>query len=629
MKMLPGIFGRRVRVITWGAIAALCAAVAGCRGASSAAPHVTWQESRRYLYSARLTSRAALGADSPFAFDLTAKLELVPLRVAGPRVELALLLSNPQLKVGGGRVLPESDSLVAALTKPYLFTLEGGRIVEQRFSPGIPTVAAAIHRSLGAAYQLAVPPPRAKKWTASEYDTTGEYQAEYVVAGDRGTVTKRKLLYKGTIVAGKMDSATRARVAAKIVGSSGELRITDGTLATVRLEDAVESQVLAKMPLTVQTKLAIDLDATSPAPAAGPDRAALLAQTIAHPMGQAYGDGHANGLFDRARYDGRTFEQLLGELEAEAKDTKAGELWQGRNGSPIPDAERAGREGRLGRRVTTFSSLVALLRLQPDVVGKAAAEVRAGSTAAPALMDGLAAAGSDEAQAALAGLVLDPKLARGLKVAGATSLVRVQRPGPQAIETLKSLLHDPLFQEHATFGLGTMAHRLREGGDIARAQEISALLVELLGSAKKPDDQIRCLRGIANSAYAGALEPVRPFLAAADPGVRRAAVEATRLMDDPGVDAFIAGPMTKDTDAGVRTAAVQVAARQAPSAVLEAALAEVALHDDNVDARQHAVELLGRWLATRRNLRPTLEQVVSRDAQPQVRAAAKAALEKA
>jgi hypothetical protein len=627
--MRSGSSSRRVRVLTSGVVAALCAAATGCRGASSAGPHVTWQESRRYDYSVRLTSRAALGADSPFAFDLTAKAQLVPLRVVGSRVELALSLSSPQLKVGGGRVLPESDSLVAALTQPYLFTLEGGRIVEQRLSPGIPAVAAAILRSLGAAYQLADAPPKADRWTADEYDATGEYQAEYAVAGDHRTLTKRKLMYKGVTIAGNIDSATRARVAAKIVGSSGELRITDGTLATVRLDDAVASQVLAKMPLTVQTQLAIDLDATSPAPAPGAERAALLARTIAHPIGQAYGDGRANGLFDRARYDGRTFEQLLGALEAEAKDTKAGELWQGRNGSPIPDADRAAREDRLTRRLAAFGSLVALLRLQPEVVGKAAAQVRAGSNAAPSLMDGLAAAGSDEAQAALADLVSDPQLGRGLKNAGAGSLVRVQRPGPRAVETLKGLLQDPLLQEHATFGLGTAAFRLREAGDVARSREIAEMLVARLGSAKNRDDQIRCLRGIGNSAYTGALEPARPFLAAADAGVRRAAVEATRLMDDPRVGAFIAGPMTKDTDAAVRAAAVQVAARQAPSAVLEAALAEVALHDDNADARQHAVELLGRWLATRRNLRPTLEQVVSRDAQPQVRAAAQAALEKA
>ena len=605
----------------------LGAAIAGCQGLSSRVPHAAWQESRRYLYSARLESRAALGGQSPFTFELTAKLELVPLRVAGSTVELAMQLADLRLEVGG-RAVPAADDLVAALSKPYLFTLDGGRLVEQRLSRDVPAVAAGIERSLSSAYQLAEPPPRRDKWTASERDTTGAYRAEYVAAGG-GAVTKRKLSYDDVMFAGSMDAGTRTRVAAKIVGSSGELRVTGGTLASIRLEDAVESQVLSKLPLTVTTKLTMDLDAISAARADGPDRAALLAATVAHPIGQAYGDGRANGLFDKARLDGRSFDNLLGELEAEAQDAKVGQLWQGRNGNAVAGDERSERERRLRDRVTTFGALVALLRLQSKAVDLAAAKVRAASVAAPALMDGLAAAGTEAAQAALAGLVADPKLGRGLKIAAVNSLIGVKRPGPGAVETVEGLRSDRLLKEPAVFGLGTMARRLREAGDVARSAKISESLLELLAGAKTRDDQIRCLRGIANSAYLGALESVRPLLAAADPDVRAAAVDATRLMDGPAVDAFVAAPMTKDADARVRLAAVQVAARRAPSPVLESALSQVALHDDDTQARQRAVELLGRWLATHRSLRPTLEQVVSRDGQPEVREAAKAALTKA
>ena len=87
-------------------------------------------------------------------------------------------------------------------------------------------------------------------------------------------------------------------------------------------------------------------------------------------------------------------------------------------------------------------------------------------------MDALAAAGTDEAQGALAALVTDAKLDADARIAAANSLIRVQRPGPRTIDTLTQLIPDPLLREHAVFGLGTAARRLREAGDAARSREI-------------------------------------------------------------------------------------------------------------------------------------------------------------
>jgi hypothetical protein len=122
---------------------------------------------------------------------------------------------------------------------------------------------------------------------------------------------------------------------------------------------------------------------------------------------------------------------------------------------------------------------------------------------------------------------------------------------------------------------------------------------------------------------------VRALLGAEDYRVRAAAVEATRLMAQPAVDQFLTTPLLRDPDARVRIVAVEVASRRPPSGALEAALTEVALHDSNVAARKNAVELLGRWLPGRRNLRTALEEVASKDERPEIRAAAEVALSKA
>jgi hypothetical protein len=292
---------------------------------------------------------------------------------------------------------------------------------------------------------------------------------------------------------------------------------------------------------------------------------------------------------------------------------------------PAPGAERA---GDLREHVATFSALVALLRVEPAAVEKAAARARAGSAAAGPIMDALASAGTDPAQAALSALVLDAKLDADARIAAANSLIRVPKPAPRTIDTLEQLIPDPLLREHAVFGLGTAARRLREAGDAERSRAISDKLVALLGAAKQSGDAIRCLRGIANSAYTGALPAVRPFVSSPDASLRIAAIEATRLMDDPAVDAFITGPMTKDDDAGVRIAAVQVAARRPPSTALAAALTNVALHDADTRTRRHAVELLGRWAAKDDALRRVLRQVAADDGRPEIREAAKLALQK-
>jgi len=605
------------------ALAVLAAIGCGRNDARKRAIEVSWKEGSRYVYTARLASHAGLGGQSPFDLELTAGLELVPVRVAGARAELAVTLVDPRLSIGG-RAVPDGDPLAAAFAQRFLFTLDGGKVIEQRFPPGLAPAAAGMFRTLSAAFQLAAPAADVKdRWTAREYDATGGYDAAYAWGAEPGAVSKRKLKYAEVLVAGPVDAATRARVAAQVAASSGELRVKDGTLEAIRSADTITSQVLTKSPLAVETKLTIDLkEIAAPRPGA-PDRDALLAATTALPATQAYGDGASKGMFDRARLDGRTFEQLAGALEAEARAPGKGKPAAG-----AKPAAAADRVVELRAHVVTFSALVALLRTEPEAVKKAVAKVRAGSTAADPLMDALASAGSEDAQAALIGLVLDTKLAADARIAAANSLIRVPKPAPQMIDTLQQLLSDPLLREHAVFGLGTAARRLREAGEAERSRAISERLVALLRAAKQSDDQIRCLRGIANSAYTGALPAVRPFISSPDASVRLAAIEATRLMDDPAVDGFISGPMAKDGDAGVRRAAVQVAARRPPSAPLAAALTEAALHEADSAIRQQAVELLGRWLAKDAKLRGVLEKIAANDGRPEIREAAKQALQK-
>ena len=240
--------------------ALVVAGTIGCgrHDARRRAIEVGWREGARYVYTARLTSHAGLSGQSPFDVELTTGLELVPLR-EGARTEVAMTLVGPRLSVGK-LVVPDRDPLAAALVRPLLFTLEGGKIVDERLPAGLPAPVVGIHRMLAAAFQLSTPGDQQKDgWTAREYDATGGYDAAYAWGAEPGVVTKRKVQYAEVLVAGNADAATRARVAAQIAASSGELRVKDRALAAINAADTVTSQVLLKTPVSVETKLAIDL----------------------------------------------------------------------------------------------------------------------------------------------------------------------------------------------------------------------------------------------------------------------------------------------------------------------------------------------------------------------------------
>ncbi|MEO7033118.1 MAG: hypothetical protein ABI335_04810 [Polyangiaceae bacterium] len=85
---------------------------------------------------------------------------------------------------------------------------------------------------------------------------------------------------------------------------------------------------------------------------------------------------------------------------------------------------------------------------------------------------------------------------------------------------------DPL-HTFALLGLGTISRRLREAGEVARADAIVAGLVQGLAAATAVEDQMDALRGIANSGASSAFDAVKPFLQAKEPRVESAANRAT------------------------------------------------------------------------------------------------------
>jgi len=593
--------------------------------AASVAP--AWSATQRYEYGVHLVTSAnskSLGAGD-YKFDLTAVLQIVPLQVSGSIVELALGLRDPTLVVGSGQSSPE---LAAELQVPYAFTLDHGALVSSRVAKPVSPLALATLRSLSSAFEFAAPPAGQARWSAKEYDGTGQYEAAYQLDAGANLISKHKARYLDTLLSGKVDAANRLKILPKMIGSEGSVTVARGTFAGATMDDRIETDLLIGDVLDVHNHLELTLRKSETASDA--ERAAsvsALSSAIGFAAGSAFATEPAGDAFIAARSGGRDFAEVVSELETLAKDPKNQQLWGAENDQDVPDAEQQARKERLKNKVGAFSSLAALLHDSKNVP-LAVAKVRSGSPAAAQLLDGLAVAGTDEAQAALVTIVSDATLPPKVRLDAATSLIRVKLLTTDSVAKLESWFADPLLKEHAVFGLGSAARRLREAGQEARSREISDRIVHLLTSAKDDADRVRCLRGVANSAYSGAIPAVEPLLTAKEFSVRSAAVEALRLMQDPRVDPLVTQRMLKDDDARVRTTAIRVAARRGMNATLTAALSQVALNDADVVARQSAVVLLGTWAATDKSLRATLEQVKAKEQRPEVRDLAQAALDK-
>jgi hypothetical protein len=612
---------------------AAVALVSGCQSSDQIEPAgrtIDWPPERTLAYDLSLVTSTELPSQSSFELVLTARLELSVLSRSADRVELAVLLRHPKLTASSGARDPALDRIERDLSKAAWFELVGGKLSRERFAADLAPEAVATERSLLAALQLPGHAGSETQWTATEFDGTGRYRARYAVepAGSSATtVTKQRLGYEDLLATGKLSSLDRSGMAPRVIHSELALHLDRGELRSVHGKEQLEVAMLGSK-LVTRSSLDLELTGAIEAPGIASMRSELLASTREIAPESGYGATAERGRFDRVRANGESFEELVQALAREtasSADTRAvGQL----NGVPVPGPEAARSKERLGKRLDVFSSLVALLRQAPENVAKTRQLIDSGSPLSRELVDVLGSTGTPLAQEVLAAIALDSTRARVLRAAAATSLIRLEQPSPASIATLHAMTRDPMLTDFGVFGLGSASRRLRERGDVADADRIASELVQHLQAATDDRVRIRTLRGIANSAYPGAVEAVAPLLKARPRSVRSAAVEAVRLIRTPAADALVAEAAADAESSIVRNTAVQVAGMRAPSDVLLEAMKRLALNEPDDSTRQHAVEVIARWLPRRSDIRSLLEQVSVSDRKKPIKDVALAALNK-
>jgi hypothetical protein len=325
---------------------------------------------------------------------------------------------------------------------------------------------------------------------------------------------------------------------------------------------------------------------------------------------------------DTPRIGDYTFEsavQTLRELEAEAEDEP-----KRYDQASAAAQQRIKARGR--KTAKAFVALSAILRQQPETIEKALGEIRKGANTSRSLLHALAASGAEPAQSALLSLLSDERVTGELRRDVASGLIRVALPTEKTVHTLVEMLDDADLHVHAAYGLGTMARKLRERGEVVRADRISDVLVKRMLSAEDVDEKAILLRGIANAGDTRALNAVRPFLSSEVATIRLAAVQALRLMAHPDVDHLLSERLEKEERADVKQTVFDTISVRPASDVLVNALQHAALTDKESARRLQAVRILGRWIPRFDQLKAFLGQVAVKDAEAKVREAAQQAI---
>jgi hypothetical protein len=574
---------------------------------------------QRYDYRLKLTSKLQFESRGAlYDFDLLGTIELSALRVTPEATELRATLRDARIQSRVPNSQGEFDRIVSQLTQPFLITLKGGRVSDTSLPRDVHPIIAGTFRSVAAALQVARASTTASNWTAEEFDTTGQYTADYrTVAGDPTRIEKRKLAYTSVLLA-KGQAKPAVQVVPKIVSSRGEIRVAaDGRPLSIHLEDELAMSD-AQTPIRSKTLVALDAEANSERALAEPRLEALRAQNQRFDADEPYESRVPESVLDQAKINGLSFSKIttrLEEIAAEQSKKKQTKAVDGATATP----EHTEEDSRL------FIALGATFRQQPATIDNTLQKIRGNSPAKFAFVDALGAAESPAAREALIALAQpstqDPKVRTSALIA----LSRTERPTTEGAAALKALMDDPTVGTQALYGIGSYSRRFRDQGDAAQSAALGQILLDRLNAAKNEYRTVEGLRAISNSGFAGALEKTRQLLGDRRERVRAAAVRALRSMQDPEVDRLLVARLADDSSQAVLLATLETMQARPPSDTLLRALKNSSSIADR-HVRYRIVELMSRWLKEHPDLRPSLEAVAKNEQEQKIRDLAKAAL---
>jgi hypothetical protein len=595
--------------LLFGALLLVPVTLGGCEKSSAAVQPVaarvglTWDEHQAHVYQVELLSTPQLsGAPAAGTLVLRSRLKL-SFRRSGGALQALLELVQPTLLDAAGKPAPGMAQLEAELGRPFAVVLAQGIATAYLEPPSSVAPVAGFRRQLAALVQLGEHAP-ASEWKSTEWDSTGLANVGYARDPNASnSFSWSKLGYARLVMAEHRTAQAldTSKLAPKVESATGRVTTDSSGLVTLERKERLSVPLSAQSTLT--TELAARLERTGFEPSAPADWA-----NAEHDW-QRSEVGTAVEAFDPKTTDeARIGEHQFGEVVAKLQELE-----------PKHGAARApaAQEGPL------FHALVGILRQQPEHITETLDLIRRASPIRDTLLDALAMASTPQTIEALGKVSFDMSLPNARRVRAAGSLIRAHEPPENALELAVKMLGDPLLRENGLYGLGSFVRQLREQNKPALADAGTKVLSEQLKLAKSPSDLSTVLLAISNSGSAELFRPVVAYQKDSNASVRRAAIQAIRLMPQPEAEERLRAVLDSGDRDDVVAALHSLGRRPKVSRESVDRVETVAKHDPSAEVRREAALALGLWSLSWPEVAGVLADLREHDADARVREVAK------
>lgn len=479
-------------------------------------------ETDRATYRLEYRRAMRFGGSPLPGLELTADLQIQPL---AHRDRDEFILSD--VHVTGPADGPDAD----ALRDPFHVRAADGKPIQVGFRANVTPAARALLGSLASALQFT--DGRGAAWSAIEEDVNGRYEAIYTRRDDGAVERARTYISLRT-------PAGLARHLAEQVAVEGVTRFERDArgLVQVTLEEQAQMQ-MGEAPLSATITLRLVRVDVALAPAHFGDRLALgglvttqQATSTADQDAALLGDHTPDSLIDAFA--------ALDDLPARSHETSK---W---------------RNGQLVR-------LRALVRTQPDAVGRLVDEVRARAAdqdrvPVDLLVGGLSEASTPAAIEGLLALAADDGLDMITRRRVAAGLGSLDHPTPETAKALSAMLDDDALGSAPPLALGNQARELADLDPDAAGDAIDQLIAgytQATGVAEK-----RVFLGALGNAGDPRALPIMQEALGGHPALAEAAAFGLRFIPGQTAEALLAGLLQTAGPTRLRVAAVNAVERR-------------------------------------------------------------------
>jgi hypothetical protein len=557
------------------------------------------------------------------SFETSAQGELTATVIGwqGGHVLIAYSLRQPKvsLTANGQEATAQAEAVSGALSRNLFAQVNAqGRVIAVLIEPGASNLAQTFARALLAATQFALPDEPAaglQNWEAQEDDPNGQFVARYEAeAGDTQTglrtFRKTRLRYLPPRRQGRPNQFDPQTT----IKPSGHLtaRFDFGNSRLVSLNGSEAQTILIANKTVARANTTLSLNFVRSETTPSTELAALRRenearekQTAALPL-SATSEEAGERAIHAAELGEATLESLLASL---AKAESA------------PDHHN-------DRLYLKFKALIYLHPESSVEIGKILAKAGAESFTMRTLTAALGAVGHAQAQSALVNAMrARPQDNAALRLF-IPALGEASKPTPLAEAALRDLAFSSSDREAASMAqlaLGAMAQTLATTAP-ERAQSLVERFLKELASASSEPAIRQWLLVLGNAGAEQSLPAIARFTDHSAPGVRAAAASSLRWIEDPRADELLAGALTADPEAAVRSeAAAALSSREMNTATFEAQK-KAFQTDKAVNVRLTLLRNLWRAQGTFPEARRLVETAAAKDESKEVRKQAQATM---